>query len=298
MNIYKQQPLTISPSNNPRLVNLEGLLEDWQAEAAAAYAAQTSGNPRGPIAGIEKLDRELGGCFHPGINIVHGTPGVGKTAFCLQVAADSKCPVLYVTCEMSTLELFRRVTARVTNTFLGRLKSGEITPTKSLELARKAICTVPHLAFADATQAYASTEWIRDKALAVQGNAPHLLIVIDSVHSWAESADSTVPEYEALNAHLQSLRKLAASLCCPILAIAERNRASMDKGGLNAGAGTRKIEYGAEAVIDLKAAKEGTRPDARGEVPVTLTLAKNRNGAVGATVNLLWHGALQRFTEA
>ena len=162
---------------------------------------------------------------------------------------------------------------------------------------RQAVEAAPLLAFADATQAYASPEWIRDKALAVKGKHPHLLLVVDSVHSWAEGAPGGAPEYDALNEHLAALRKLAAGLRCPVLAIAERNRASMDKGGLSAGAGTRKLEYGAEAVIDL-ARKEDAREDAMGEVPVTCRLAKNRHGAVGKTVPLSWHGALQRFTEA
>ena len=284
-------------SQPPRLVKLAGLLEDWQADAEAAHQAKTTGKPRGPITALAGLDRELGGCLHPGVNIVHGTPGVGKTAFALQVAASCGCPALLVTCEMAPLELFRRVTARVTGTFLGRLKSGEMPPRESLLLARRAAEQTPLLAFADATRAFAPPEWLRDAALAVRGDAPHLLIVVDSVHSWAEGAPGEASEYDALNAALAALRHLASELECPVLAIAERNRASMERGGLSAGAGTRKIEYGAEAVIDL-ARPEDAAPDASGEVVVTARLVKNRHGAVGRKVKLRWHGALQRFEEA
>jgi len=288
------QPAAAVPG--PRLVKLAGLLEDWQADAEAAHQAKTTGKPRGPVTGLSRLDRELGGCLHPGVNIVHGTPGVGKTAFCLQVAASCGCPALFVTCEMSPLELFRRVTARVTGTYLGRLKSGELTPAESLALARRGVQAAPLLAFADATQAFAAPAWIREVALAVRGDSPHLLLVVDSIHSWAEAAPGGLTEYDALNAGLAALRALSHELACPVLAVAERNRASMATGGLSAGAGTRKIEYGAEAVIDLSR-PEDTKPDAKGEVPVTAKLAKNRHGAVGGVVKLRWHGALQRFEE-
>ncbi len=283
-------------SQPPRLVKLAGLLEDWQADAEAAHQAKTTGKPRGPVTGLSTLDRELGGCLHTGVNIVHGTPGVGKTAFCLQVAASCGCPALFVTCEMSPLELFRRVTARATGTFLGRLKSGELSPAESLALARRGVQAAPLLAFADATQAFAAPAWIREVALAVRGDSPHLLLVVDSIHSWAEAAPGGLAEYDALNAGLAALRALSHELACPVLAVAERNRASMATGGLSAGAGTRKIEYGAEAVIDLSR-PEDTKPDAKGEVPVTAKLAKNRHGAVGGVVKLRWHGALQRFEE-
>lgn len=285
-----------SPSRTPRLVKLSGLLEEWEADAEAAHLARVAGTPPGPVTGLPTLDRELGGCLHPGVNILHGTPGVGKTAFALQVATRCSCPALFVTCEMAPLELFRRVTARVTGTYLGRLKSGELAPADSIRLARQAAEQTPLLAFADATRAFAPPEWLRDAALAVRGDAPHLLVVLDSVHSWAEAAPGEGSEYDALNAALAALRTLAHELECPILAIAERNRASMEKGGLSAGAGTRKLEYGAEAVIDL-ARPEDTAPDASGEVVVTARLVKNRHGTVGTKVKLRWHGALQRFEE-
>jgi len=278
-------------------VKLAGLLDEWQADAEAAHQARVNGVPRGPVTGFPHLDADLGGCLHPGINVLHGGPGVGKTAFALQVAASCGCPALFVTCEMGTLELFRRVTARTTETFLGRLKSGELPPARSFELARQAAATAPHLAFLDATQAFASPALLRDAAAVVRGNAPHILLVVDSLHSWAEAGYAEAQEYEALNAAVAGLRALGGELRGPVLAIAERNRASMETGGLHAGAGSRKIEYGGEAVIGLAAPKEDIRPDAAGEVEITVTVHKNRHGATGTKHKLRWHGALQRFRE-
>ncbi len=92
------------------------------------------------------------------------------------------------------------------------------------------------------------------------------------------------------------LRQIALRQSSPILCMAERNRAAMTRGGLNAAAGTRQFEYGCETMRDLER-KEDEKEDANGDVPITLRLVKNRHGACGRQVKLLFHGALQQFRE-
>src|SRR5437870_1385454 len=167
-------------AEQPRLLRLRSLLDEWEADAEAAHLAHTTGTPRGPLTNLGSLDRELGGALAPGLHVVHASPGVGKTAFCLQIAATSPFPALYLTCEMAPLELFRRHTARVTGTYLGRLKSGEFDPQYSLSLAQRAAAAAPMLAFGDATHAWAPPDWQRDSAGIVKGEASHVLLVVDS----------------------------------------------------------------------------------------------------------------------
>ena len=283
--------------NTPRITRLGDLLGEWEAEATAAHEALQTGTARGPVTGLTKLDRELGSCLQPGLHFAHGGPGVGKTALALQIASSCGCPAVYVSAEMGLLELFRRHTARVTRTFLGRLKSGELPPADSVDLARQAAAAAPYLTLVDATRAYAAPEWLRQVAQVARGEGRHVLIVIDSIHAWAEAAPEATNEYETLNAAIAGLRSLAHALNAPVLAIAEQNRASMGKGGISAGAGSRKIEYGSETVLDLSL-DDTVAPSAIGQMPVKLKLAKNRHGTVGRTFNLLFDGALQTFAEA
>jgi replicative DNA helicase len=280
----------------PRLFRPAQLLEAWAADAEAAHQARRTGTPRGPATGIKTLDSVLGGALAAGLHVLHGGHGAGKTALALQMAATCGFPALYLSAETHILELFRRIVARVTGTFLGRLRSGELAPYESLALARQAAEAVPLLAFADATESFATVAWLRDAALATRGQAAHVLVVIDSAHEWAESAGGELAEYDRLNAALAGLRTLAGQLNAPVLALAERNRASIAAGGLSAAAGTRRFEYAAATVLDLNAADEGGRSDPHERI-VTLRVAKNRYGAAGREIRLRFHGALQRFTE-
>jgi len=298
MTAQKTQETTAEPK--ARLLSLNRLLNEWDAEAALLHAAHESGQQRGAVTGIARLDAEISGALAPGIHILHGSPGSGKTAFGLQTAATCGCPALIVTCEMSPIELLRRITARVTGTYLGRFKTGELSPEESGRLVREAVATVPHIALLDATQVAVSVERIAQAAAKVKLLDPtskHLLIIVDSLHSWADGAAPSMNEYERLNTAIDALRRVSQHLQCPMLCIAERNRAAMTSGGLSAGAGTRKIEYGAETVIDLEAEKDRTE-DAHGNVQVVLTLAKNRHGTPGKRINLAFHGATQSFKEA
>jgi replicative DNA helicase len=297
---------TEPPIARPQLHRFADVIGQVETEARAAYEARMTGKPRGPLTGLKRVDAELGGALPPGVSIVLGNTGTGKTAFVLQASASCPFPALLVSCEMAPAELFRRHMARVSGDFLHRFKSGELHPDDIARKARQAAEAAPFLSIVDATRAYASPTYLRDCAEIVKGDAPHLLLVVDSLHSWAEGATDdkgrlvNAPEYEALNIALAALRTLARQLSCPVLVVCEQNRASMggpNSGGANSGAGTRRIEYGAEVVLDLYREKDA-REDGAGEVEVTLKFAKNRNGAAGKSVKLLFNGALQRFREA
>jgi hypothetical protein len=130
-----------------------------------------------------------------------------------------------------------------------------------------------------------------------QYGAKHVLVVVDSVHSWAGvSPVDFASEYESLNARLRDLHNVAEALVAPVFGGAEHNRGSMAIGGLNAAAGTRKFEQRTETVLDLHREDDATE-DANDEYAVTLKVAKNRNGAPGKEVDRRFHGARQQLRE-
>lgn len=283
----------------PKLIRMADLLDEFAADAKARNDAKISGSPLGAVSGFSKLDEAVGGAFAPGLHILHGSPGSGKTAFALQLAGSCECPCLFVTCEMAPLELLRRMTARLTGQYLGRFKTGEMSPAQALAYAESAIQKAPMLALLDATSVPAARQHIQQAAETTRKLAadnPHLLIIVDSVHSWVRGWQADVDEYAALNSGLDILRTIAQEMNCAVIGIGERNRASMKTGGQSGTAGTRSFEYASETVLELQAKKDGT-PDADGKTHIELTLSKNRNGSPGRKIDLMFTGRLQEFEE-
>jgi replicative DNA helicase len=308
-------PITDEPFEPPkglaRLLPLGDLLGELLDEAEADHAAKLSGTPRGPVTGFPLLDLDLGGRLMPGYHVLHGNTAAGKTGLALQVAAQCGCPALFVTCEMSPIELFRRVIARTANVFLHDLKNGVFTRQAFAEKAGAALKTCPQLALVDATRAHVTADEI---GLAAEiwrehHKAEHILLCLDSLHAWARRSATfrEEGEYEGLGVAIGELQLLAAELAAPILVINERNRGSAAGGGVNAAAGHRAIEYGAETVLSLNRetikdnkGNDTHRPkpfDARGEVGAYIAIEKNRHGA-GGRFEMTYCGRLQKFSEA
>ena len=280
-----------------RLVRLSGLLDDFLADATAAHEAHNTGAARGPKIGFSsRLSRELGGHLSVGLHAIHAAPGAGKTALAGQLAAEAGCPALVVTCEMGPLELFRRHIARETKTYLGKLRSGEISASESVSLARRTAAAAPMLAIADATRGPLAPAELREFARATRGTEQHLIIVIDSLHAWVRSVFPDSNEYESLGAGISLLQQIATIEQCAIVVVCERNRVGMGEDSMHASKGTASLEYACESVMALSRKKDAV-VDSDGEIPVELTLAKNRNGAPGVTIPLKFSGGFMRFVD-
>lgn len=289
-----------------RIFQLQELVAPFVKETEAAQAAALAGRPRGPITGLAALDEILGTYLAPGLHVLQGAPGCGKTAMALQIASDCFYPCLYVTAEMPVIELFRRLVARQTKTYLGKLKTGELGAREAQRLALGAIENLGHLALVDATRGYADVETICKAAQALKESmqSDHVLIVIDSLTVWARSATSGMDglglsEYEIINQGVMGCTNIANFLNAPVLALSHRNRqGNKGEGGLHAAKGSGSIEYEAESVLDLEPIdrKEHT-PDNQGEVRVKMTAYKNRHGIPNVPVHLVFSGRLQTFRE-
>lgn len=309
---------TLAEHSKAKAYPLDLLIDDFAAFSRKIEWAATTGGRIGPVTGFPQIDAQLCGALYPGLHVICGNTGAGKTAFALQVAAQCECPALFVSCEMSSLELARRIAARVTDTPLQKFKDPRYKMPASAMINRfqQATEAAPDLVIADSTLAF----WDR-AAITAQVNllkqtmkSEHVLIVIDSLNSWASWIEAT--EYDRLNMALKTLRETALELECPILYTAEQsktaNRENSTGGdlGSSAPAGFRGIEYGAESVIGLRAEMEEVedpetrkkkhRPkrDGKGIASVWMSFHKNRNGAPGEAIKMNFDGELQKFSEA
>ncbi len=88
---------------DPCLVQPSALCEEILADAQARAEALAEGKGTAPSTPSPTLNSELDGGFPVGLTVLHGAPGVGKTAFALQCACVAGCPVLFITTELPPL---------------------------------------------------------------------------------------------------------------------------------------------------------------------------------------------------
>jgi replicative DNA helicase len=251
------------------------------------------------LSALKLLDEALGGFLANGLHILQAGPGSGKTALALQMCSDCRFPALFVTVEMPLLELFRRLVARQTGTFLQRLKTGELSSAEIRKLAQLTAERLPLVAIMDGTKGYAAPRLILEtaKGMREKARADNVLVVIDSLQTWARSSGNEGSEYDLVSVHAQSAEKIAAHLAAPVVTISHRNRQSNKSGGgLYGGKGSGDIEYLAESVIDLERDLK-TKDGANGEIPVSVTIWKNRHGMAGTSFDVRFCGRLQSFKD-
>lgn len=304
---------TASPlTPNPALT--VDLVADLLAEELGARQARMSGLAPGPLTSFEPLDRELGGFLAPGVHTVLAAPGAGKTALCLQIAARCGCPTLYVSAEMRRVELMRRLIARETGEYLGKLRGGALETDRLVALARRTAAQTPQMALFDAQEAAANPEGggatvsalaARAGALKAHFQSDHILVVIDSVTEWAplatmnDHSNAGAGEYALAEVAVNGLKNLASVLRCPVLAIAHRHRAAQSKDAdrLHGAKGTGRYEYISESVWDMERDQKNRPPGGESSY-IDLTLLKNRYGAVGGTFRFCFEGRIQKFSLA
>jgi replicative DNA helicase len=300
-----------SPPLTPNPALACDLVADLLREEDMSRIARAEGRSPGPRTGFEALDRELGGFLAPGVHTILAAPGAGKTSLCSQIGAACGYPALYVSAEMRRVEMLRRLIARETGEFLGKLRGGQLDGEKLRALARRAVEKTPQLALFDAQEAVSSPEGggaspnaiaARAAALKQRFNSDHVLVIIDSVTEWAplalsSSDGASLNEYAIAEAAVNGLKNLASVLNCPVLAIAHRHRAAQGKEAdrLHGAKGTGRFEYVSESVWDMERDSKNQPPRA-GCAYVDLTLVKNRHGSVGSTIRLFFDGPIQKFS--
>ncbi|HVT58949.1 MAG TPA: DnaB-like helicase C-terminal domain-containing protein [Thermoanaerobaculia bacterium] len=274
------------------------LVREVLDDARARYDQRTATGQAvlGLRTGVPRLDGLLSG-LHRGLYLLGGPPGMGKTAFALQVATHvaREAPVVYASFENSAASLL--VKALCSRAGLNTLDVGRgFAPPASLEKAAAELQPVlQRLELLDG-DGRLTVGRLRSRArrlLAEQG-ARRCLIVVDYLQLWAKTSrelrdlSDTRSKVDTLGGELISLAK---QLDSPVLAISSQSRAG---GGYGRGGGeaaldsfkeSGDLEYSADVALFLTAAKE--RNAAPPAVAVDLTVRKHRNGPKG-TVELVF----------
>lgn len=265
-------------------------------EEAAKQEDEITGIPSGFI----DLDHMTNGWQRSDLIILAARPAMGKTALCLNMAAnaaiDYHYPVAIFSLEMSKEQLVMRMLAAAARIDQKRLRTGQLNPDEWGAFLQKIGPLTSAPIYIDDTPAITIRD-LRAKARRLQSREGDLgLILVDYLQLMGGSGNSENRQQEVSEIS-RSLKALARELNVPIIALSQLSRTveqTKDKRPqLSHLRESGSLEQDADIVLFIHREEyynEDT--DRRGIADVII--AKHRNGPTG-TVELAFQNELTRF---
>ena len=226
----EQEFLTLSRQASIREPSQLGSLgPDRYEHYAALYEADDPTAHYGIRTGFAALDQKLTGLAPGQLIVVAGRPGMGKTAFALDVARhvsfDQKKSVCLISLEMSTEEMFDRLLAKQLKLPTWRLGKGELTEEEFARMG-PALDGLRELPLFIDDDPCSDLVHLRSKARRQQLQHGLDLLIVDYLQL-IEVTDRAASENQTQRiSHIsKSLKRLARELYCPVMALSQLSRA-------------------------------------------------------------------------
>ncbi len=254
---------------------------------------RNGGEMRGVPTGFMDLDKLLSGMQRSNLIILAARPGVGKTAFALNitqhVTVTAKRKVGFFSLEMSREELVDRLLVGQADIDAWRLKTGRLDQQDFLKLSDAMGVLADAQIFIDDTPGLSVYE-MRTKARRLMTEHQIDLIVVDYLQlAQGRTKDNRVQEVAEIS---QGLKNIARELRIPIIALSQLSRAVESRGEktpqLSDLRESGSIEQDADVVMFLYRKDEDIRE------AVNLKIAKHRNGPLG-DIDLYFRGERIKF---
>ena len=248
---------------------------------------------RGIATGFIDLDNALAGLQKSNLVILAARPGVGKTAFALNISQHAsvigKRTVGYFSLEMSKEELVDRLSIAQADIDAWRLKTGKLSEEDFTKLSNAYGILAESKLYIDDTPALSILE-MRTKARRLQVEQGLDLIVVDYLQlARSRSLENRVQEVSEIS---QGLKNLARELKIPVLALSQLSRGvesrNIKKPQLSDLRESGSIEQDADVVMFL------WREDDENNENIMLDITKHRNGPL-ASVPLFFKGDRIKF---
>jgi len=248
---------------------------------------------RGVPTGFADLDNVLSGLGQSNLIILAARPGMGKTAFALNITHNAsilyKKKIGFFSLEMSKEELVDRLLSSQADIDSWRLKTGRLNEEEFTRLSHAMGILAEAQIFIDDTPGLTMME-MRTKARRLMMEQDVDMFVVDYlqlVHG--TNKENRVQEVGEIS---QGLKNLARELKVPVLALAQLSRAIESRGTkdpqLSDLRESGSIEQDADVVMFLY------RPDDDIREQVKLKIAKHRSGSLGS-IDLFFRGDRVRF---
>lgn len=255
--------------------------------------------------GLIDYDTMTGGLHNGELIILAARPSMGKTALAMNIAEhgaiEMRQPVLFISLEMSGIELADRMLCSLARVNGHRLRNGTISADDQTRLINKAneISTAPF--FVDDSPSRTVSE-IAAAARRIRRRHGNLgLIVIDYLQL-IEPDNSRDPRQEQVAKIARRLKGMARELEVPILCLSQLNRQAEDskdhRPRLSHLRESGAIEQDADVVMFVHREEYYHRGEERAQFAgqAEIIVAKQRNGPVG-DVQLTWESDFTRFSN-
>lgn len=256
---------------------------------------KNAGGLRGVPTGFADLDDTLSGMQPSNLLILAARPGVGKTAFSLNIAMQTsvayKKKVAYFSLEMSKEELVDRLLVAQADIDAWRLKTGRLSEDDFTKLSDAMGVLADAPIYIDDTPGISVLE-LRTKARRLMSERGIDMIVVDYLqlmHGSGLYKENRVLEIGEIS---MGLKNIARELKVPVLSLAQLSRAVESRGTkqpqLSDLRESGSIEQDADVVMFLYREDDDEREN------VKLGIAKHRNGAL-RNIDLFFKGDRIRF---
>lgn len=261
----------------------------------------------GVPSGFTSLDRITAGWQKSDLIILAGRPGMGKTAFVLNVARNAAIqfqkPIAIFSLEMSSLQLVTRLISSETGITSEALKTGNLDDAKWEQLNTKVQNLSNAPIYVDDTPQLTIFD-LRAKARRLKSNMGIELLIIDYLQLMRGDASAKGNREQEISHISRSLKGLAKELDIPIIALAQLSRAVEQRNDkrpiLSDLRESGSIEQDADLVGFLyRPEYYGQTQDEAGNDVTGLTefiVAKHRNGKLDKA-RLRFVGALAKFED-
>jgi len=250
-------------------------------------------------------DAMSGGLHNGELVILAARPSMGKTAFAMNVAENvvlrSQTPVLFVSLEMSGIELADRLLCSVARVNGHRLRNGTISQEDRKRLVEKAMEISQAPLYVDDAPSRTVSE-IAAVARRIRQREKRLgLIVIDYLQL-IEPDNPKDPRQEQVAKIARRLKGMAREIEVPVLCLAQLNRQAEDskdhRPRLSHLRESGAIEQDADVVLFVHREEYYHRGDEAAQYAgqAEIIISKQRNGPVGE-IELIWEKEFTRFSD-
>ena len=266
---------------------------------------ETRGDYVGIPTGLGELDKMITGLNKSDLIILGARPGMGKTAFALNiarnVAVNENKTVCFFSLEMTRDQLAQRMLSSEAGISSAKLRTGELESDEWTRLAQAGDVLSKTQIYFDETSGITVQE-MKAKLLRMKKVD---LVVVDYL-GLMKSAKKTENRVQEVSEITRNLKIMAKDLKVPLLVCAQLSRGTEGKGGSHKPAladlrESGSIEQDADIVLFLYREKyydnEKKEDEDKGDPnKAECIVAKNRHGEIGS-VDLYWNGQFTRFTS-